>query len=55
MVSESSGSEACRAGGQAHNSRWSTAEFAIDKGFFGGLDSKESACNTGDPGSIPGL
>ena len=22
-------------------------------GFLGGSDSKESACNTGDPGSIP--
>ena len=25
------------------------------KGFPGGLDGKESACNAGDPGSIPGL
>ena len=25
------------------------------KDFPGGLDGKESACNTGDPGSIPGL
>ena len=24
-------------------------------GFPGGLDSKESACHAGDPGSIPGL
>ena len=24
-------------------------------GFFGGLDGKESACNAGDPGLIPGL
>ena len=24
-------------------------------GFPGDSDSKESACNTGDPGSIPGL
>ena len=24
-------------------------------GFSGGSDSKESACNAGDPGSIPGL
>ena len=24
-------------------------------GFPGGSDSKESACNAGDPGSIPGL
>ena len=24
-------------------------------GFPGGLDSKESACNVGDPGLIPGL
>ena len=26
-----------------------------DSGFRGGSDSKESACNAGDPGSIPGL
>ena len=25
------------------------------KGFPGGLDGQESACNAGDPGSIPGL
>ena len=25
------------------------------QGFPGGSDSKESACNAGDPGSIPGL
>ena len=25
-----------------------------DKGFPGGSDGKESACNVGDPGSIPG-
>ena len=25
------------------------------KGFPGGSDSKASACNAGDPGSIPGL
>ena len=24
-------------------------------GFLGGLDGKESACNVGDPGLIPGL
>ena len=24
-------------------------------GFPGGSDSKESACNVGDPGSVPGL
>jgi len=27
--------------------------FSVD--FPGGSDSKESACNAGDPGSIPGL
>ena len=27
----------------------------ISMGFPGGSDSKESACNTGDLGSIPGL
>ena len=26
----------------------------VFSGFPGGLDSKESACNAGDPGSIPG-
>ena len=25
------------------------------RGFPGGSDGKESACNAGDPGSIPGL
>ena len=29
--------------------------FLLDyRGFPGGSDSKESACNVGDPGSIPG-
>ena len=27
----------------------------VDKGFPGGLDGKESACNAGDLGYIPGL
>ena len=27
---------------------------ALTKGFLGGLDGKESACNAGDLGSIPG-
>ena len=27
----------------------------LSKGFHGGSDSKESACNAGDAGSIPGL
>ena len=27
----------------------------ISQGFPGGSEGKESACNTGDPGSIPGL
>ena len=27
----------------------------INMGFPGGSDSRDSACNTGDPGSIPGL
>jgi len=27
----------------------------MSKGFPGGSDGKEFACNTGDPGSIPGL
>ena len=27
----------------------------IRKGFLGGSDDKESACNAGYPGSIPGL
>ena len=29
--------------------------FAVLLGFHGGSDGKESACNAGDPGSIPGL
>ena len=35
-----------------------TNSFALlndcNQGFPGGSDSKETACNTGDPGSIPG-
>ena len=27
----------------------------MSPGFLGGSDGKESACNAGDPGSIPGL
>ena len=27
----------------------------LDLGFPGDLDDKESACNAGDPGSVPGL
>ena len=27
----------------------------LTAGFHGGLDGKESVCNVGDPGSIPGL
>ena len=27
----------------------------LESGFPGGSDSKESACNVGDPGSTPGL
>ena len=29
--------------------------FYNSRGFSGGLDDKECACNVGDPGSIPGL
>ena len=29
-------------------------ECVCTKGFLGGLDGKESACNAGDPGSVPG-
>ena len=28
---------------------------ALSQGFSGGSDGKESACNVGDPGLIPGL
>ena len=30
-------------------------QLGLFTGFPGGSDSKESTCNTGDPGSIPGL
>ena len=33
---------------------FSIITFSTDSSFSGGLDSKESACNTGDPGSVPG-
>ena len=32
-----------------------TNEWDNPLGFPGGSDSKESACNAGDPGSVPGL
>ena len=32
-----------------------TIALRIKWGFPGGSDGKESACNAGDPGSIPGL
>ena len=31
-----------------------TADWSKIKGFSGGSDGKESACNAGNPGSIPG-
>ena len=31
-----------------------SSPYLLRKGFPGGSDGKESACNTGDPGSIPG-
>ena len=33
---------------------WSVKVPACLKGFSGGSDGRESACNAGDPGSIPG-
>ena len=30
------------------------AEVEIARGFLGGSNGKESACNAGNPGSIPG-
>ena len=30
-------------------------EIPVEKGFPGGSDSKESTCNVGDLGSVPGL
>ena len=32
-----------------------TFHITVPKGFLGGLDGKDSAFNTGDPGSIPRL
>ena len=32
---------------------WNQLKYLL--GFPGGSDSKDSACNVGDPGSIPGL
>ena len=34
---------------------WVDSIFWLFMGFLGGSDSKVSACNVGDPGSIPGL
>ena len=40
---------------QEHQSLILKLIMAIMLGFPGGLDGKESACNVGDPGLIPGL
>ena len=40
----------CIAPGMSWSPTW-----AVYSGFPGGLDGKESTCNAGDPGSIPGL
>ena len=34
---------------------WLSYDILHFKGFPGGSDSKASACNVGDPGSVPGL
>ena len=39
----------------AASSRWIDRDDLFYRGFPGGSDSKESACNAGDPDSIPGL
>ena len=42
--------------GKESKKEWIYAEVhATDSGFPGGLDSKESACNAGDLGLIPGF
>ena len=33
---------------------YETVEIICYKSFLGGSEDKESACNSGDPGSIPG-
>ena len=43
------------AGDQAPARGLSLSIWGTREGFFGGSDSKESACNVGDLGSIPGL
>ena len=48
----------CPSGGlQRHweSGRQIKAPAQLCSGFPGGLDGKESACNAGDPGSVPGL
>ena len=44
------------AGGQEPNPALSKLNtVAVNRGFPGGSDGKESACSAGDPGLIPGL
>ena len=38
-----------------HKTQNKLDHYNLYQGFPGGLDSKESACNAGDLGSIPGL
>ena len=40
---------------QSQRKEWSFTDEVDDFSFPGGSDSKESVCNAGDPGSIPGL
>ena len=49
-----------RSGKEERETEAATWSLTVNKGLFimgfpGGSDSKESACNSGDPGSIPGL
>ena len=49
-----------RSGKEERETEAATWSLKLNKGLFimgfhGGSDSKESACNSGDPGSIPGL
>ena len=54
-LSQQSSSPSLEVGSPGAKLRWKYEETWLPLGFPGGSDSKESACNAGELGSIPGL
>ena len=54
-LSQQNSSPSLEVGGLGAQLRWEYEETWLPLGFPCGSDSKESACNAGNPGSMPGL